>query len=197
MISTLNSWAIGGNDHDDEGDDHEQKPERHDGDRHSTGNRPGHEEFDDRVQSDGDEQRHSHDDQDAGDVRQATKEQVGNADAQCPRQTDEEWDFSGREAVRAFRETRRSRLNSRSTAGGRMRTSGSCMSGSVEATRPPERSSGMPPPSRPAVSVVLMRIRSLEASETGIEERKEAKGEETEGNGTYGHRPERVVDQGS
>ena len=51
-----------------------------------------------------------------------------------------------------------------------MRTSGFCASGSVEEARPPERSPGMPPSRRPAVSVVLMRNRSLETSEAGIEE---------------------------
>ena len=57
-----------GDHHDNEGDDHEQKTEGHDGDGHSAGDRLGHEVFDDRVQPDCDEQRHSDDDQDAGDV---------------------------------------------------------------------------------------------------------------------------------
>ena len=85
MISTLNSWAIGRNDHDkDEGDNDEQEAERHDGDGNAARDRLGQKKLNDRVQTDGDEQRHSYDDQGAGDLRQATKEEVGDADSECP-----------------------------------------------------------------------------------------------------------------
>ena len=80
----------GGNDHHDKGNDDEQEPQCHDCDSDATRQRLGLEEFDYRVQSDGDEQRQAHDDQGAGDVSKAAKDEVRHADAQSAGQTDEE-----------------------------------------------------------------------------------------------------------